>query len=356
MRKEVECNNRIVRCNNSYWNVNYKKLKLRRKTVQMNNCISIIVPIYNKEKYIRRCVESLIHQTYSNIEIILVDDGSTDNSLRLCEEYKEKDHRIKVISKLNGGVSSARNTGIDASKGDLLAFVDPDDSIEKTMFTELKDILKNCNADIAYCNAVDIYNDKKIITGKNTGNKYVISSSKYEWVGPRAHTVCWGAIYRKNVINDIRFNDMLSIGEDTFFFAQCVKNSRDIVYLDKALYHYYINEDSVTAGEWIDKKNDELIAREMICKLYKENTIEKLSSKVACGVICKSIVSKYCGDEIFLRKWSMYYQKKYRKYAIYLIFYFLVFQRNLKLAGKALYTLLFWKSYISHQQKKHKIM
>ena len=113
-----------------------------------NLLISVIVPVYNTEKYLGRCVDSIINQTYTNLEIILVDDGSPDNSPAICDEYAKKDQRIKVIHKENGGLSSARNAGLDIAKGDFISFIDSDDWVEKDLFEVLVSLYGKTQAEI----------------------------------------------------------------------------------------------------------------------------------------------------------------------------------------------------------------
>lgn len=127
----------------------------------MNDLISIVVPVYNVENYLDRCVKSIIAQVYTNIEIILVDDGSSDNSGKICEKWKEKDKRIIVIHKKNGGLSSARNAGIEIAKGKYIAFVDSDDYISKNMYSELYRVLKQNNSDIAICGRKYVWDNGK---------------------------------------------------------------------------------------------------------------------------------------------------------------------------------------------------
>ena len=122
--------------------------------------ISVIVPVYNVEDYLDRCINSIVKQTYKNLEIILVDDGSTDSSYKICNEWAKKDERIKVLHNKNEGVSKARNVGIDASTGDFIAFVDSDDYIEETMFEKLLDKQKTNNSDIVFCRVNQINNNK----------------------------------------------------------------------------------------------------------------------------------------------------------------------------------------------------
>ena len=137
--------------------------------MKKNNLISIIVPIYNVEKYLKKCIDSIINQTYKNLEIILVDDGSPDNCGKICDEYAKKDNRIKVIHKENGGVSSARNVGVENATGEYIGFVDSDDYIEKDMYEVLINNLKKENADISIISNYEVYKNK-IIENKKKEN------------------------------------------------------------------------------------------------------------------------------------------------------------------------------------------
>ena len=119
-------------------------------TLEQNNMISIIVPIYNKEKYLEKCLDSLLNQTYRELEILLVDDGSTDKSLEICRSYAEKDERIRVFSKKNGGVASARNLGVRESLGEYLSFVDPDDYVHPEYAVCMKEALEKSGAELVY--------------------------------------------------------------------------------------------------------------------------------------------------------------------------------------------------------------
>ena len=123
----------------------------------MDEKISVIVPVYNVEQYLERCVDSIINQTYKNLEIILVNDGSTDNSGQLCDKLAKKDNRIRVIHKENGGLSDARNVGIDEAKSDLIGFIDSDDYIDEDMYELLINNMKNANADLSMCGHYDVY-------------------------------------------------------------------------------------------------------------------------------------------------------------------------------------------------------
>ena len=125
----------------------------------MDEKISVIVPVYNVEQYLDRCVDSIINQTYKNLEIILINDGSTDNSGQLCDELAKKDDRIRVIHKENGGLSDARNVGINVAEAELIGFIDSDDYIDEDMYEVLMTNLKRANADLSMCGHYDVYND-----------------------------------------------------------------------------------------------------------------------------------------------------------------------------------------------------
>jgi glycosyltransferase involved in cell wall biosynthesis len=158
--------------------------------------VSVIIPVYNTEKYIRQCVDSVINQTYKNLEIILVDDGSTDNSTQICDCYAARDERVSVIHKENGGVASARNAGIKRINGDYFTFVDSDDYLLSAFTEKLLSVLLNSGSDIACCNFVYDKNSKTItsykqnciLSGEETVNDYLYRKKE---IGS-----CCGKLYR----------------------------------------------------------------------------------------------------------------------------------------------------------------
>lgn len=215
----------------------------------MQPLISVIVPIYNVEKYLNKCVESIVNQTYKNLEIILVDDGSPDNCPKMCDEWAEKDRRIKVIHKENGGVSSARNAGLDIVSGDYIGFVDPDDYIKPEMFEILISGLKADNADFVICGSYRLENEIADEYENNTPkvteiiNKPDIVKSYLEsQIDPGVPA----KLYDKSVISDIRFNVSKSIGEDFLFNYFVLKNCNKVVMLENKLYFYFNRENSAT--------------------------------------------------------------------------------------------------------------
>lgn len=161
--------------------------------------LSVILTVYNVEKYLKRCIDSIIKQTYKDFELILVDDGSIDNSSKICDKFCKQDKRIKVIHKENGGVSSARNAGLDIAEGDYISFIDSDDYIEVDMFKKLIQIMIENNADIAQCNFKVVCKNEKMIKNKiykdvKVGDRYVALN---EIIDVPFSNVVWNKIYKK---------------------------------------------------------------------------------------------------------------------------------------------------------------
>lgn len=214
--------------------------------------ISVIVPVYNTEKYLDRCVESIVNQTFKNLEIILVDDGSPDSSAVICDEWAKRDDRIKVIHKENGGVSSARNAALDIAAGDYIAFVDSDDYVELNMYETLLSLALKYNADISRCSYRYEYNDNlplnEAAADCSEVSKRVITAREYmsNWhqVG-LSYSVCWNKLYKRELINDVRFNSEYKIGEDHLFNYDAVQKAKKIAELPLPFYIYFQNNESV---------------------------------------------------------------------------------------------------------------
>ena len=165
--------------------------------------ISVIVPVYNTEKYVAKCLESILGNTYTNIEVLCVDDGSTDDSLKVIESFSQKDNRVKVISQKNSGVSAARNNGIMQANGEYIAFVDSDDIVSKYYFESLYELAKKEVADIVFCSYKKVLKQDATLINKSIDN----SLNDYHIVTPREIMECehqkkyiWGRIYKKSII------------------------------------------------------------------------------------------------------------------------------------------------------------
>ena len=188
-----------------------------------NSLVSIIIPIYNAEEYIEECIKSIITQTYKNIEIILINDGSRDNSINICKEYLKKDKRIIIINQLNKGVSTARNSGITIAKGEYITFIDADDTIEKEHINHLVNTIKKTKTDLSICGIQRTYKKEKnistniltetiILDKKNTYKEMLLNQDISGYV--------WNKLYKKEILNQMKqnyFNESISIAEDYEF-------------------------------------------------------------------------------------------------------------------------------------------
>ena len=224
--------------------------------------ISVIVPIYKVEKFLSRCVTSIMEQSYKNLEIILVDDGSPDECPAICEEFAKKDSRVVVIHKENGGLSDARNIGLDMAKGDFISFVDGDDYIAPNMFETLITAALTNDADIAICNY--IYVDENNCEIKSKVNRRYATDKKFtrnefiqELIQPYGgyFVVVWNKLYKKNIFKDLRF----PIGkqhEDEFVIHYIIDKSDIIVSVKDALYYYLQREGSIMSNNFNVKNLD----------------------------------------------------------------------------------------------------
>lgn len=214
----------------------------------MNKKISIIIPAYNSEKYIEKCIESVLSQTYHNLEVLLVDDGSTDKTLELMNLFASKDERIKVIHKENNGQSEARNTGIDASTGEYLIFIDSDDYVENDMVEFLYNLAEENNADVARCGFYTEYEDGTKLSQENCFEFAVLDNNERLidlLMGGHLSGVVWNKIYKKSAISGVRFLKEVC-SEDFLFNYNVFKNVSKTVFSDVPKYHYYRRSGSIT--------------------------------------------------------------------------------------------------------------
>ena len=211
--------------------------------------ISVIVPVYKAEKYLHRCVDSILAQTFANFELILVDDGSPDGSGALCDEYARKDSRVKVIHKENGGVASARQCGMDNATGIYTIHADPDDWVEPTILEELYNKAIAENADMVIC---DFYVNEKSGTTYVTQKVSKETSQKVleDLLFHRLHGSLWNKLIKSACYTEynIKFVAGLNTSEDYLICVKVLKNNPRVTYLNKAFYHYdqEINSDSIT--------------------------------------------------------------------------------------------------------------
>ena len=206
--------------------------------------ISIIVPVYNAEKYLDRCIQSILAQTYTDFELLLINDGSTDSSGAICDKYAEQDSRVRVFHKENGGVSSARNMGLDNAVGEWITFVDSDDWVlPQYVENLLKCKSENNDVDLVISMSANVYSNRTIVPSPQ---KTVISSDKASLLFTEFQlswrTSPWGKLYKKSLINlfNLKFDKEMTIGEDLVFLYKYISMSNVIVVSDKIDYYYNV--------------------------------------------------------------------------------------------------------------------
>lgn len=208
------------------------------------NLVSIIIPIYNVQSFLNECINSLLKQTYSNIEVLLINDGSTDKSEEICREYCKKDSRLSYFYQSNSGVSSARNKGINYSKGNYILFVDADDYVEPSFVEEMLASLKINEVDCVQCGYKKKIGDRVHIELR--GQEYIISGNEITegLLQCKGYGRTWCMLYKKNIIGNYRFNESLSLGEDSEFNLRVLNNAQRLFYINKPLYTYRVSKNS----------------------------------------------------------------------------------------------------------------
>lgn len=247
----------------------------------MDKIISVVVPVYNIEQYLRRCLDSIINQSYKKLEIILIDDGSTDSSGEICDEYKNKDNRIVVVHKKNEGVSQARNFGMSMATGDFISFVDGDDTIEKDMFFTLINNACKYNADLSCCGVRFIYldgNESSVCIDKKPQKVNKQDVIKGFFCDSQMKIVLYGPynkLIKRDIIQKVSFDRNLRLGEDLLFVFECIQHCNNFVFQYDNLYNYIKREGSATTKEFSLKKLDYLIAGKKIVEVCKQQCPEE---------------------------------------------------------------------------------
>lgn len=238
--------------------------------------LSIIVPVYNVEQYLDNCINSILNQTYRNFELILIDDGSPDKSAEICDKYRLLDNRIKVIHKKNGGLSSARNAGLEIATGKYIGFVDSDDWINKDMYDKMLNLAEKNEADIVQCEYLEVY-DNKIIMQPKENSEFEVSN-KFDALEKiinfgQEHVngvVSWNKIYKSYLFNDIRF-PIGKLNEDEFTTYKLVHKSEKIIFLKEKLYYYRQTPNSIMNKKFNVRRVDLLEAIKELVIFLRDN-------------------------------------------------------------------------------------
>lgn len=283
--------------------------------------LSVIVPIYNNEKYLKRCIDSIINQTYPCLEIILVNDGSTDDSLEICKEYAKKDKRIKVIDKENGGVSSARNAGLIHTTGSYVTFVDSDDFIDDRMYETKIKILKNDHADViesGYRRFNDegfheeVHFTEEIIFNGLTNT---ISAVKQE----NNFCVVWNKIYKTSLFQNIYFPNF-GLGEDYYVNVKIASRIKKKITITPVFYNYYANEEGLVSASFSKKWFDDIESAISVYQfLERQPNLQNVLPYSALDIVEKTIkqyvsLYKFHIEDEYLREYLHLLNQTFSQY------------------------------------------
>lgn len=245
--------------------------------------ISIIVPIYKIEEYIKQCVDSIIAQSYTDLEIILVDDGSPDNCPKICDKYAEKDSRVKVLHKQNGGLMSARQAGLKIATGEYVGFVDGDDWIEPNMYEKFANLIDKYNPDMAMCEFLYSYPESDEKSSQLPEKEFYDKTALENEIYPKLlfkppyynfgiNPCCWSKIFKKELLENNLYNvtEKIKIGEDAAFTYPCLLQVKSLAYCGEYLYHYRINQNSMTKSYDKNMEDTIMIPYEILKKAFSK--------------------------------------------------------------------------------------
>mgnify|MGYP000545476786 CR=1 FL=1 len=258
--------------------------------------VSVIVPVYNVQEMLEECILSILNQTYEDFEIILINDGSTDSSGEICDYYKAKDSRVRVIHNHNKGVSFSRNCGLQTAKGEYIAFCDSDDTYESIFLERMVSTIEKSRAEIVicgyYCNRNGV--DSKV-TNINT-NRLISKEELFEkiFLCNEIGGFVWNKVFKRTVIKDIKFNTNFQICEDTYFVCETLRNVDKIFYTSEPLYHYKIRNNSAV------NKIDNIITNRSTSKYTEAFThilkscpiSDQMTKYVRCGIFWLAVSVK----------------------------------------------------------------
>lgn len=229
----------------------------------MRDLVSVIVPIYNVEEYLSRCIDSIVKQTYTNLEIILVDDGSPDNCPKICDEFADKDARIKVIHKKNGGLSDARNAGLEICTGEYISFIDSDDWVHQDFIKILYDVVCENDADIAECAVSYVDESNHILRKRGISKEYLICDNieaiRLLICEDGVYQTVWNKLYSRKSIGELKF-PFGKLNEDEFWTYKVFDKTKKIAVVNTPLYNYFQRDSSIMGNVYSIRRIDGLEA------------------------------------------------------------------------------------------------
>lgn len=283
--------------------------------------ISIVIPIYNVEKYLRKCLDSIKNQIYSNYEVLMVDDGSPDNCGTICDEYAKADNRFIALHKENGGVSSARNLGLEKSTGDYICFIDPDDYIDLNFLNVLVKSVDKTENRIAVCKYHRIEDNSYVPSNNNNDTSYKMSSTEFIaevlLENDLGGGVIWNKIFPATLAKKVKFDTNLNVGEDLKFLMSVLKEINEVIIIENKLYYSVYRNGSLS-------------------KTYKEVNLKKEEE------LCKEILNSVKDSNEYLYKCAI---KRYLSALSYLIVYsnnYKDYKKEIKKGQKLFYKIIFF--------------
>lgn len=271
--------------------------------ISVRDKVSIIIPVYNVEKYISQCIDSCINQSYKNFEIILIDDGSIDESGNICDQYGEIDERIQVIHQNNQGLSVARNKGMLIANGEYLLFVDSDDRISKDCLKATVSTMQNTKSDIVF------FDYERIVGARRLGHENFLQGEKalntFECLElllqHKMGEIVWNGIYRKSIVSDIEF-PVNKQNEDVFWKYKAISKAKKITWIPACLYYYRIHGDSITgrpfSRKWFDELEGKYLRALDIARVYPDLKNLAYSEVLAsCMVTYERVLENFVGEE-----------------------------------------------------------
>lgn len=272
--------------------------------MKTNPIISVIVPVYKAEQYIHRCINSIISQSFIYWELLLIDDGSPDKSGTICDEYALRDNRVRVIHKENGGVSSARQVGLDSANGDYIIHVDPDDWVDSEMLSELYHVAVSDNSDIVFCDYYLSFEKKDIYVSQmpKSLNHFDLLN---QLLGQELHGACWNKLIKRSLFqkHDIRFPIDVIRWEDLWVTCSLLMHNISISYVNKAFYHYdqCVNTESIVRKVSKKAVESQILFCERLEAMAATYNIAINESLYKCKAATKELMyasSLYSQDEV----------------------------------------------------------
>ena len=310
----------------------------------MEDTISVIVPVYNVEKYLDKCISSIVNQTYKNLEIILINDGSTDNSLQICEKWKEKDDRIILINKENTGVSDTRNRGLDIATGKYVSFIDSDDFLELNMMEQLINEIKKGNIELVICGYNYLYENRikvELFDCLESFDKYGYLKEAF-----KMDASVWNKLFVRNIIGSLRFKEDLKVYEDMLFLYEYLDKIQNVSIIRKILYNYNKSNLNSTLNVFSPKKNITAIkAFYDINKILEKYNIQERYNRQANQVCNLVLYKKELGKNFDYTEYDKIIKEYMDKKLLFKV-------KGLKNKVKVFFAYYFADIYIKYKMKK----